>query len=226
MRVDSSSKRIRQVAASLGIESLLRPEVLRNTRITTYEPGETVMFSGDPVTEVSVLFEGIMQICSVSENGKLVTVAVSRPPQMFGDIEFLQGHSTLHSVVAKTKASLLSFAWEDVQLYLAEDVVFYRMICNNLITKLYDTSYNYPNLLQHSTKTLLAQRLAQNCDAEGLVLCKCKELAEYLGVTPRHISRLITELEQEGAVMREGSRRIRICSWEKLLEFTENSSDA
>ncbi len=60
-------------------------------------------------------------------------------------------------------------------------------------------------MLQYDTRTLLAQRILQNCDENGTVCCKNKELAEYLGVTPRHISRLITELEQEGVLSREGA---------------------
>ena len=220
MWTDSNPERIRRAAASLGGESLLQPEVLRNTRIAVYEAGEAVRSSGDPVTSVSVLFRGTMRIYSVSENGKLVTVAIAKPPQMFGDIEFLQGRDTLHSVVAETRAELLCFALSDVQHYLSENVVFYRMICNNLIEKLYNTSYNYSKVLQYDTRTLRAQRILQNCDENGMVCCKSKELAEYLGVTPRHISRLITELEQEGALSREDGRRLRVADRQQLLRYT------
>ena len=126
----------------------MQPEVLRNTRIAVYEAEETVMSSGDPVTSVSVLLRGTMRLYSVSENGKLVTVAIAKPPQMFGDIEFLPGHDTLHSVVTETRAELLCFSLGDVRNYLSENVAFYRKICNNLIEKLYNTSYNYSKILQ------------------------------------------------------------------------------
>ena len=53
MWTDSNPERIRWAAASLGVESLMQPEVLRNTRIAVYEAEETVMSSGDPVTSVS-----------------------------------------------------------------------------------------------------------------------------------------------------------------------------
>lgn len=220
MWTSNDPERIRCVAASLGGEDLLQPEVLRNTRISVYEAGETVMSSGDPVESVSVLFRGTVRICSMSENGKLVTVAVAKPPQMFGDIEFLQGHDALHSVVAETKAELLCFALRDVQRYLSGNVTFYRMICNNLIEKLYNTSYNYSRTLQYDTRTLLAQRILQNCDENGMVRCKSKELAEHLGVTPRHISRLITELEREGALSRMDGRQLRIADRQRLLRHT------
>ena len=216
MVTDKSPERIRQVAAELGAESLLLPEVLRNTRIVSYEEGETMMTSGDPVEEVSVLFRGAMRVYSVSESGKLVTVAVARPPEMFGDIEFLQGRDTLHSVVAETQSEVLCFALRDVRTYLAEHVVFSRMICNNLIEKLYNTSSNYSRVLQYPTKTLLAQYLLRSREADGIVSCKSRELAEYLGVTPRHISRLITELVEEGAVARESGRRLRVTDPERL----------
>ena len=46
MWTDSNPERIRWAAASLGVESLMQPEVLRNTRIAVYEAEETVMSSG------------------------------------------------------------------------------------------------------------------------------------------------------------------------------------
>ena len=98
--------------------------------------------------------------------------------------------------------------------------MFYRLICNNLIEKLYNTSYNYSKILQYDTRTLLAQRILQNCDENGMVCCKSKELAEYLGVTPRHISRLITELEQAGTLTRENGRRLRVVDRQRLLQYT------
>ena len=76
-------------------------------------------------------------------------------------------------------------------------------------------------MLQYDTRTLLAQRILQNCDENGTVCCKNKELAEYLGVTPRHISRLITELEQEGVLSREGGRRLRVTDWRLLRDAGE-----
>ena len=120
--------------------------------------------------------------------------------------------------MTETRAELLCFSLGDVRNYLSENVAFYRMICNNLIEKLYNTSYNYSKMLQYDTRTLLAQRILQNCDENGTVCCKNKELAEYLGVTPRHISRLITELEQEGVLSREGGRRLRVTDWRLLRD--------
>lgn len=223
MRTDSNPEHIRQAAASVGAESLLIPEVLRNTRIAEYEAGETIMFSGDAVTAVSVLLRGSVRIYSVSENGKLVTVAVAKPPQMFGDIEFLKGHETLHSVVAETSTALLCFTLEDVRDHLSSQVAFYRLICNNLIEKLYNTSYNYSKVLLYDTKKLLAQQILENCDDTGVVRCKSKELAEHLGVTPRHISRLITELEKKGVVSRQYGRRLRVVDRQLLLRYVQNT---
>ena len=119
-------------------------------------------------------------------------------------------------MVAETQSEVLCFALRDVRTYLAENVVFYRMICNNLIEKLYNTSSNYSRVLQYPTKTLLAQYLLRSREADGIVSCKSRELAEYLGVTPRHISRLITELVEEGAVARESGRRLRVTDPERL----------
>ena len=220
MITDKNPERIRQAAAELGVESLLLPEVLSHARVAVYEAGETMMTSGEAVQEVSVLFRGDMRVYSVSESGKLVTVAVARPPEMFGDIEFLQGRDTLHSVVAETPAELLCFAIQDVRTYLAENVVFYRLICNNLIEKLYNTSSNYSRVLQYPTRTLLAQYLLRARQPDDTVRCRSRELAEQLGVTPRHISRLITELAAEGAVARADGR-LRILDPERLRSCAE-----
>ncbi len=223
MRTDCNPEHIRKAAASLDAETLLTPEVLRNTRIISYDPGETVMSSGEAVTSVSVLLRGSLRIYSISENGKLATVAVANPPQMFGDIEFLKGYETLHYVVAETRAATLSFSLSDVRAYLSEQVAFYRLICNNLIEKLYSTSSNYSKVLLYNTRKLLARQLLQHCDSEGVVLCKSKDLAEHLGVTPRHISRLITELERQGAISRVCGRRLQVTDRLLLSQYAKDT---
>ena len=100
---------------------------------------------------------------------------------------------------------------------------FYRLICNNLIEKLYNTYYNYSKVLLYDTKKLLAQQILENCDDTGVVRCKSKELAEHLGVTPRHISRLITELEKKGVVSRQYGRRLRVVDRQLLLRYVQNT---
>lgn len=219
MRANFTSEDIQNEAASLGIESILTPTILCNTRIMSFQRGESIMTSGEPVEFVSVLLCGLARICSVSEDGRQVTVDTVGPNQLLGDIECLKRTSALHNVVAETEVKLLSFAIEDVKSHLLNEPIFYRLICDNLIEKLYHTSGNYAKLLKYDTKQLLIHYMLENCDKNGRILCKYKDLAELCGVTQRHISRLVSELMAEGFITRESQRRLKIIDRAAISQY-------
>lgn len=212
---------LRQYAAKIGAEELLTPEVEVRARMVTCEAGQTVMEIGEEIHRLQILVEGYLTVYSISEAGKLCIVGHIGPPQMLGDIEYMQGVSSLHSVRAETHAVLLSFPIEDVHQYLSRNIAFYRLMCNNLIDKLYSTSSAYAKNLLYPAKNRFARYLLERVDETGAIHFSAKAASEYLGITARHMSRLITEMEQEGLLCRKKARILQILDREGLTVLTD-----
>lgn len=221
MNYDHSRTKLRQYAAKIGAEDLLTPEVEAGACLVTYDAGETIMDTGEDIRQILILVEGVFRVYSISEKGKLGVVARSSPPQMLGDIEYMQDLNALHSVQAETRATLISFPIEDVRRYLSGNIAFYRMICNNLIEKLYNTSGAYSKALLYPSKNRLAGYLLERLDGDGCVYFRANEASEHLGITPRHMSRLITAMEREGILCRDRAKTLRILDLNTLTKLAD-----
>lgn len=221
MKKTDALSELRRRAEQIGIGELLTPEVEAGTRVVTYKAGQTVMVAGDEIRQVLILVEGILQVYSISEKGKLGIVAHSIPPQMLGDIEYMQGLNALHNVQAETDVVFISFPIDIVRRYLSLNIAFYRLICNNLIEKLYSTSEAYSRSLLYPAQNRFARYVLERMNGERLVYFKSGEAAEFLGITPRHMSRIITIMEKDGILCRERAKMLRVLDPERLMALTD-----
>ncbi len=203
---------IKRIAA----EELFEGDLQNEVTLEIYDPGEKLMVAGEPLRSFMILVEGTTRICAVSEEGKQVLVAEAVPPQMLGDIEFMDNEKTLHSVFAKDRVKTITISARALEEKFADSLNFYRFICANLMRKLYETSGAYSGSLLYDAKTrLINYLLSQGRDGEEFAF-PVEITAELLGITSRHLSRLITELCELGAIERRPHRSLRILDREKL----------
>lgn len=203
-----------------ALQEIITPELQKSARLVSYRSGQLVMRSGNPIQEILILVEGALRVYSISEDGKLGIVALAEPPQMLGDIEYIQGIDSLHSVEAETRATLISIPLTDVQAHLSSNVAFYRMICNNLVSKLYKTSSEYSRALLYPAKNRFASYLLDRMNADGIVVLNAGEAAQNLGITTRHMSRIITAMEQDQILCRKKAKTLQILNHDALNALT------
>ncbi len=220
MQILQDADRLRSYAAQYDMEEILTAEVRANARLVCHAQGEMIMETGDDISQILFLVEGTLRVYSLSENGKLGIVALARPPQMLGDIEYIRGVGALHSVRAETDATLIGIPIADVQKYLSSNISFYRMICNNLVEKLYQTSGEYSRALLYPAKNRFARYLLDRMDEDNLVRFSSGEAAQNLGITARHMSRLISALEREQILCRQKPKTLRILRPESLFALS------
>ena len=188
---------LRHYLAPLGAESLAEPRL----RLHRVRPGQHILEQGAPIDQLFLLCEGRLKVCSVSEGGRYVVVARSTPPQFLGDIEFFDGLPALHSVIAESEAVLIGFPLSLVRTELTGSIDFYRFMCRVLMGKLYRTSRAYSASLLYPAKNRLALYLLQNAGPDGTLRLVGVQTAALLGITPRHLSRLLSHLQQENLLV-------------------------
>ncbi|MBQ9330998.1 MAG: Crp/Fnr family transcriptional regulator [Oscillibacter sp.] len=221
MKKTDALSELRRCAKQIGAEELLTPEVEAGARVVRYAAGQTVMVAGDEIRQVLILVEGVLQVYSISEKGKLGIVAHAVPPQLLGDIEYMQGLNALHSVQTETDAVLISFPIALVRQHLSHSIAFYRLICNNLIEKLYRTSGAYSRSLLYPAQNRFARYVLERMDDAHTVHLKSSEAAEFLGITPRHMSRIITAMEKGGILCRDRAKTLRVLDPARLSALTD-----
>lgn len=193
----------------IGAEDFFTPELTAHARLLQYEPDEQIMAEGDEVRSLMILVSGAAIICSLSPEGKLAVIAEAQPPHLLGDIEYLQNRPILHDVHAKGAATFISVPADALGGDM-ESLNFYRLVCRNLMRKLYNTSSAYSRALLYPAKNRLAAYLLENA-ADGVVQLKGRAVAGIFGITPRHLSRLLGDFKRSGILKPGGAKTYILC---------------
>lgn len=206
-----------------GAGELASEELLDHMDVLKLPAGTLLMKAGTEVSTLYFLIEGQVRIHSFSENGKESTVAYATPPQVLGDLEFLRRCYSLHDAVTETEVLLISISRQAAEKYLSENIGFYRFLCNELMGKLYDTSGNYSRNLLYPAKARLAQFLLSEFQDADFHKFSSGSIARLLGITERHMSRILAELEADGLIRRYKGRMLCIQDRAGLQEAAADS---
>ena len=201
----------------IGAGDFFTPELIAGARLLEYGPGECIMAAGGEVRSLMVLVSGAARICSLSPEGRLAVIAEAQPPHLLGDIEYLQNRPVLHDVRAKGTAVLISVPACALSGDM-ESLNFYRLVCRNLMRRLYNTSSAYSRALLYPARKRLAAYLLENA-VEGRVYMKGRAAAGSLGITPRHLSRLLGDFRCAGILRPEGPKAYRLCDTDRLKKL-------
>ena len=164
-----------------------------------------------------ILVSGAASISSLSPEGKFAVIAEAQPPHLLGDIEYLQNRPILHDVHAKGAATFISVP-SDALGGDMESLNFYRLVCRNLMRKLYNTSSAYSRALLYPATNRLAAYLLENA-VDGRVHIKGRAVAGILGITPRHLSRLLSSFRVAGILQPCGAKTYELRNIERLKVF-------
>lgn len=209
MKVLPRREFVRQVRG-IAAEDILDERALARCSLVEFSDGKQVLAAGKRLESVLVITKGAAQICSLSAEGRLVTVAEAEPPQLLGDIEYFSDEASLHSADARGRLQAVSIPLSVLERTCQGSLAFYRPICANLVKKVRRTSYEHSRALLYPARVRLARWLIGHAGGSGVAIVKGVDVADELGVTPRHLSRLIGELVREGVLERIAPRHYAI----------------
>ncbi len=217
MKSEKNAAKLKGYIDKYKLNEIFVPEVEAGASLFHYEKGEMVMRSGEPVNHFTILAVGKLRVISLSETGKMISIALEEPPSLFGDIEILLKRDTLHNVVAETAVTLIGIPMALTEQYLENNVAFYKLACSSTIEKLFRSSTSYSFTLLYPAKNRLARYLLDQ--GSGELLYHKSKLAEHFGITPRHLGRLLAEMEKENMLKRVGRGSLQVVNPEKLKKL-------
>jgi CRP-like cAMP-binding protein len=193
-------KRILATAASAGLAPSSR----------VYESGEFLFRQGFPTDGIRFLTSGLFKSSIIAENGVEVLVALLGPGECLGDVEYFLGNRGLAgggatgspaicSVVALERSSILVFSSDELsrlkRAYPDLDFMLGRSLASRLAenAERFERSFGYS--LEYNVLVAALSRLG----AEARPVRKT-ELLEYLGVSARHLNRVLSDLVAQGLV--------------------------
>lgn len=198
----SSEETIQRYVSAFDMARFLNDDLLRNLRLFHFPAYTNILFEQDEPHFLYFLVEGQVQCNHYHHNGKLAVLALSNPFTAIGDFEILSEERVKSNVIATQDTTMLGIAAAVVERYGADDPRFLRFLIDQLREKIYETNSLQISQVLPVVNRLAAYVLAQPTnDAQGAIVLPDKEgLASLLGITPRHLNRVLKDLVEAGAI--------------------------
>ncbi|MGK0605763.1 transcriptional regulator YeiL [Enterococcus gilvus] len=172
-------------------------DISLDTHLFFFPANSYIVKEDNPPSHLFYLVKGKAKLYDTLANGKVALIDFFSPPCFIGEMELVDENQTAFSVQAIEDCWCLAVARKDCQKRLLQDTLFLQKLC------IYFAHKNYRNI-KASTQNQgfpLSQRLAsfilltQN---EGTYCEQHTQVAEYLGVSYRHLLFVIAQFVEEG----------------------------
>ncbi|MEQ9695294.1 transcriptional regulator FnrL [Shimia sp. SDUM112013] len=225
--------RHRAVCARCETDELEALEQIKYYR--TFEAGQTVIWSGDPMDFVGSVVSGIATLTQTMEDGRTQMVGLLLPSDFVGR----PGRDgAAYDVVATTDLVMCCFRKKPFEQLMMETPHIAQRLLEMTLDEL-DAAREWMLVLGRKTArekiasllSIIARRdasLKLDATKDTLVFdlpLTREAMADYLGLTLETVSRQISALKKDGVIQLEGKRHVTIPNLSRLLEEAGDDSD-
>lgn len=185
------------------LENVINNDMRKQHVFHAFSKGELVCRLGDSIGYFYILLEGQVKIYTTSSDGKTLSLRIMEPLTNFGDIELMTRTRYRCNVEALSQTLCLAFPMEITATQGLNHNAFLRYLCKDLCHKFDDiTSTSSNNILYPLRNRLVSYMLDYLCEDTNTIVFPFshKELAELLGITYRHLTRSLSELEKHDLI--------------------------
>lgn len=184
---------LRPSAESLGLEA----------RVRDYPPGSAIFRQGFAAGGVHFIESGLAKSSVLAENGTEVLVAMLGPGATLGDLEYFLGSDAVCTVAAVDAVRTRFFPVQALDRMAEADGRLLRVLGRIQAGRLKDNADRFVRSLAYPLDYNVLVCVSTRWGLDGRAMRKA-ELLEYLGVSPRHLNRVLLGLSREGLVRIEG----------------------
>lgn len=193
-------------------------------RLFAYDAGEQICREGEEIHHLLFLVEGKAKPFGMLANGRAYMFRIEEPLSVYGDLEVLEDRQYRDNVEAVTACLCLAVPMAYIRRYCLDSPVFLKYIISTLAERLRMISRNSTESLLMPLRNKLAVYLL-NESADGMtvtVRSTYLELAESLGTTYRHLSRVMKDMTERGLIEKKG-KVIRLLDTATLIDLAGDS---
>jgi len=193
--------------------------VARKMRESRYDAGELIFARGDPANGVHLVVEGRVRLSVLSADGRVLSFNHASVGDIFGEIATLDGGSRTGDATALTAARTMVLERSHLMQAIDAKPSTARAAIGFLCARLRATSEQIEAIALHPIEVRLARFLltaitlgktpvGQTGRASLDLGTSQTELALLLGASRQKVNAALADLEERGAVKREGTRRM------------------
>jgi CRP/FNR family cyclic AMP-dependent transcriptional regulator len=186
-------------------------------RVRNYRKGTYLCHQGDEADEIFFMVGGRVEISSVAVTGNRVLHATVEAPQFVGELGVLAASDRTASVLTLEDSKVWVAGSEDFLRFLAEERAAARGLLRALARQVEANEAFVDDLLFLDLKGRVAKRLLQLAtptldelpkDGAMIPAVTHADLASLCGGSRENVTRILSELQRRGLVLREGHRYV------------------
>lgn len=204
----------------IDISSIFQKDLEKYMELLFFEKDEIIYNQGDELKGIYILLSGEIKVYFSLSNGKENILRKLRAPRIFGEIEFMVKEPAPSTVQVLEDSYCIYLPLKKCRELLLNDLVFLRNIAYNLSEAIYRSNVKASINQGLSPKNRVIAYILNN-EKDEKFICNMKEMAEFTGISERHIFRILNELIQNGYIIKE-KNYYRIAEREELEELTED----
>lgn len=183
--------------------SLFDSDARRFTELIVFDRNEYIIREGVPSEYLFFMAEGEVRYFSVSNTGRIIPFGGTNSFRVFGEVASLWGLTPSVTVQAEKKTYALAIDLRENRDTILNDNSFLRYICQILSDRISLLNDNMVAYSTNSAESRLATFILQNTDQNGLLTASLATCSEALGISYRHIIRIMNGFLQSGIIKKE-----------------------
>ena len=174
----------------------------------TYEPGETIIFEGDPCQAAYFIAEGHVRVYRLSSAGREQVLARLGPGQAFNTVPPFQSDGANHATVeAFTAVTLYAISSDDLRRLVSEYPELALVLLRDFAERLDHLTNLVEDLSLRTVRGRLARFLLEHVDEEEITRRWTQdEIAAHLGTVRDMVGRTIRAFVDAGLVRMDRQR--------------------
>lgn len=169
------------------------------TKIIQFENDELILQEGEEPNYLFYLIDGRAKLFLTHDNGRISLVNFLSAPCFIGEMELLDAQRFANGVKAITKCTCFAIQIKLCKEQILQDSKFLRHICVFLGKKAIMNTDNYSRNQSYPLDVRLAAFIL-TVSNNGYYRERHTEVAEYLGVTYRHLLYVLADFVKRGIV--------------------------
>lgn len=184
-----------------------------------FEPDEFIMREGERSEYLYYLTEGRAKLFLSQENGRISLINFIEAPCFIGEMELLDEQRLPQGVKAISLCKCYRIRMSECREELLRDTRFLQYLCRFLSEKATKNTNNYMRNQAYPLKVRFAEFILK-MSVNGYYREPHTEVAEFLGVTYRHLLYVLAQFVEEG-MLEKMKHGYRIMDTEKLERVAE-----
>ncbi len=190
------------------------------TAVKVFESDEYILREGEPPQFLYYLEEGRAKLFLSHQNGKTSLINFIEAPCFIGEMELLGAQQNANGVVAISRCTCYAIDIRKCRDELLGDSKLLRHLCLFLSQKAIGNTYNYTKNQSYPLENRLAKFILMT-QSNGYYRERHTEVAEFLGVTYRHLLYVLADFKNQG-ILEKTVQGYQIRNVKKLQSLAEH----